>query len=433
MANTGFSGVDVRQSGNQLIFRASVKDSAGAKVTSGTTSLYIYEIQSDGTLKSYDFNDNTFKTTALTTETASMTHRTGNNGTTNTGLWLYALSTLTGFTRGGMYMFVVSNTSAVPPQQEREFQYGAAEGDLAASVTSAGKVPATVAAGDLAADSLTASALATDAVQEIRNAITGGAYALSTDSNGRVRIVDGTGTGEIDTSSGTVIAGTVSDKTGYALSSGGVQAIWDALTSALTTVGSIGKRLADDIDATISSRSSHAASDIWAVATRLLTAGTNIVLAKGVGLTGLNDLDAAGVRTAVGLASANLDTQLDALPTANENRAAITGGAYALDTDANGRIRIVDGSGAGELDTNAGGVKITGTLQTLDSLFSTQLAESYAANGVVPTLPQAVLAIHQFLMDFAISGTSYGVHKFDGSSAFNATLDSATTPTSCTR
>jgi hypothetical protein len=34
-------------------------------------------------------------------------------------------------------------------------------------------------------------------------------------------------------------------KTGYALSAAGVQAIWDALTSALTTVGSIGKRIAD--------------------------------------------------------------------------------------------------------------------------------------------------------------------------------------------
>lgn len=34
-------------------------------------------------------------------------------------------------------------------------------------------------------------------------------------------------------------------KTGYALSAAGVQAIWDALTSALTTVGSVGKRIAD--------------------------------------------------------------------------------------------------------------------------------------------------------------------------------------------
>lgn len=43
-------------------------------------------------------------------------------------------------------------------------------------------------------------------------------------------------------------------KTGYALSSAGVQAIWDALTSALTTVGSIGKLLVDNINASISSR-----------------------------------------------------------------------------------------------------------------------------------------------------------------------------------
>lgn len=47
-------------------------------------------------------------------------------------------------------------------------------------------------------------------------------------------------------------------KTGYALSAAGVQAIWDALTSALTVVGSIGKLLFDNIDAAISSRLSTA-------------------------------------------------------------------------------------------------------------------------------------------------------------------------------
>jgi hypothetical protein len=38
---------------------------------------------------------------------------------------------------------------------------------------------------------------------------------------------------------------TNNDKTGYGLSAAAVQAVWDALTSALTTVGSIGKRIAD--------------------------------------------------------------------------------------------------------------------------------------------------------------------------------------------
>lgn len=67
------------------------------------------------------------------------------------------------------------------------------------------------------------------------------------------------------------------------------------------------------LDAAITTRSSHSAADVWAVATRVLTAGTNIALAKGTGVTGFNDLDAAGVRAAVGLASANLDTQLAAI------------------------------------------------------------------------------------------------------------------------
>jgi hypothetical protein len=57
------------------------------------------------------------------------------------------------------------------------------------------------------------------------------------------------------------------------------------------------------------------AADVWAAATRILTAGTNIALAKGVGVTGFNDLSGADVRTAVGLASANLDTQLGTLAT----------------------------------------------------------------------------------------------------------------------
>lgn len=47
---------------------------------------------------------------------------------------------------------------------------------------------------------------------------------------------------------------TNNDKTGYGLSAAAVQAVWDALTSALTTVGSIGKLLVDNINATISSR-----------------------------------------------------------------------------------------------------------------------------------------------------------------------------------
>lgn len=58
------------------------------------------------------------------------------------------------------------------------------------------------------------------------------------------------------------------------LSAAGVQAIWDALTSALTTVGSIGKLLVTNIDATISSRSTYAGGAVASV-TADVTVGTN--------------------------------------------------------------------------------------------------------------------------------------------------------------
>jgi len=82
----------------------------------------------------------------------------------------------------------------------------------------------------------------------------------------------------------------------------------DTITAAKIAADAIGaSELASDAATEI-------ATAVWASGTRLLTAGTNIVLAKGTGVTGFNDLDASGVRSAVGLASANLDTQLSALP-----------------------------------------------------------------------------------------------------------------------
>lgn len=80
------------------------------------------------------------------------------------------------------------------------------------------------------------------------------------------------------------------------------------------------------------SPSSLTAQQVWEYATRVLTAGTNIALAKGSGVTGFNDLDAAGIRTAVGLASANLDTQLGDLPTNAELAAATIARVTLVDT-----------------------------------------------------------------------------------------------------
>ncbi len=73
----------------------------------------------------------------------------------------------------------------------------------------------------------------------------------------------------------------VSDKTGFSLSSGGVQAIWDALTSALVTVGSIGKLLVDNINATISSRSTYAGADTAGTSTLLTRIASTLTITTG--------------------------------------------------------------------------------------------------------------------------------------------------------
>ncbi len=107
-------------------------------------------------------------------------------------------------------------------------------------------------------------------------------------------------------------------KTGYALSAAGVAAIWDALTSGIVTVGSIGKWILDKLDVAVGSRSTYAGGD---------TAGTTTLLTRipgtvqpqtgdafarlgvnGAGLTALGDtrlakLDVAGTLANTGNAS----------------------------------------------------------------------------------------------------------------------------------
>lgn len=97
----------------------------------------------------------------------------------------------------------------------------------------------------------------------------------------------------------------------------------DALTATAVQAGAL----------TSAKFASGAFDAVWAVAARVLTAGTNITLAKGTGVTGFTDIDAAGIRAAVGLSTANLDTQIADLPTVAEFEArTITAASYATTT-----------------------------------------------------------------------------------------------------
>lgn len=99
----------------------------------------------------------------------------------------------------------------------------------------------------------------------------------------------------ISLSGGAVTVGTNSDKTGYALSTAGTQAIWDKATSALTTSGSIGKWILDKLDVIVSTR----------------LASADISLSAGAVTVGTNS-----DKTGYALSSAGVDAILDDAPSA---------------------------------------------------------------------------------------------------------------------
>ncbi len=127
----GFMGIDVREANDTLIFRASLKDSDGAKVTAGTTEIRIYELQADTTLHTYDWAADPGLydfTGAPDDDEGTMTHQQQNS--LNTGIWTVEVSNIDNFVPGNIYIVQVTNSNATPESQEREFQYGLQQGDM---------------------------------------------------------------------------------------------------------------------------------------------------------------------------------------------------------------------------------------------------------------------------------------------------------------
>jgi hypothetical protein len=105
-----------------------------------------------------------------------------------------------------------------------------------------------------------------------------------------------------------------SGQAGFKLDAGTATNVWAATTRTL----SAGTNIVLAKGTGITGFNDIAATDVWAATTRTLSAGTNIVLAKGTGLTGLNDITAQSVWdvattaiTAVGSIGVQLKTNID--------------------------------------------------------------------------------------------------------------------------
>jgi hypothetical protein len=110
---------------------------------------------------------------------------------------------------------------------------------------------------------------------------------------------------------------------------------------------------------------------------------------------------APAIRSALGMAAANMDTQLSAIDVDIMTRLAASG--YTAPP-------------------------------SVSAILTTQMAESYRALGVSPTLAQALCELLAHSGEKAISGTTLTINKFDHTTpAETFTLDSATAPTAITR
>jgi hypothetical protein len=114
-----------------------------------------------------------------------------------------------------------------------------------------------------------------------------GAISTVVSVSGSVGSVTGNVGGSVASVTGN-IGGNLTGSVG-SLTATAVQNIWDDLTANNTVVGSVGKLIVDNLNAPVGN---NTPALMWSNATRTLTAGTNIVLAKGTGITGFNDIAA---------------------------------------------------------------------------------------------------------------------------------------------
>jgi hypothetical protein len=114
---------------------------------------------------------------------------------------------------------------------------------------------------------------------------------------------------------------------------GSVASVSGSVASVTGAVGSVTGNVGGNVTGSIGSLATQAKADVNAEAdaaladvglTTIITGRIDVAVSSRLASASYTvPLDAAGIRSAVGLASANLDTQIDALPTADENADAL--------------------------------------------------------------------------------------------------------------
>lgn len=156
---------------------------------------------------------------------------------------------------------------------------------------------------------------------------------------------------------------------------------WSTTLPGAYGANTAGNILGNNLDAAVSSRSTLTAQNVWEYATRILTAGTNIVLSKGTGLLGLNDLSAAQVNAEVDTALTDYDAptkaELDALETHGDSTWATATG-FSTHNAADVADAVWDETLSGHLGAGSTGSALNGASSAGDP-WGTELPGAYGA------------------------------------------------------
>jgi hypothetical protein len=135
---------------------------------------------------------------------------------------------------------------------------------------------------------------------------------------------------------------------------------------------------------------------------------------------GASTLNAASVRSAVGLASANLDTQLGTIDD-------------FLDTEIAAIKAKTDNLPSDPADASDIAAAFSAVTAALAALLTTAQTESYRGTNATGSVVQLLYEILQNVTEFSISGTTKTVKKLDGSTtAKTYTLNQSPEPTAIT-
>lgn len=273
--------------------------------------------------------------------------------------------------------------------------------------------------GDPVADTNTIfKAVVTDAT----GATVGADAAAILDDTGTSGVVSVTGAvGSVTGNVGGNVTGTVGSVVGAVGSvTGNVGGnVTGTVGSVVGAVGSVTGNVGGNVTGTIGGMTAAALKDFFDTdsTTTYASAVAGSVVKEIADNAAGGGLDAAGVRAAVGLASANLDTQLSTIDDFLDTEVT----AIKAKTD----LIPAAPAAVGDIPTAA---------QNATAVLTTAMTEAYSTDGGTMTLAQSSYMVWSFLAEKGIVGTTMTAKKLDGSTAaMTFTLDSDTAPTSITR